>query len=183
MKRTLFILTMLFAGIMAFGDEGQPSQVVFKPATAQKQVQPAQKPLDNWTFIQPCFWFGLPTSSQNSNVYGLKTGQPISSGTGRVYGIEVSWFVAATDNINGLQVCWIYTQSKYLQGIEASLICNYNKEQLDGLQAGLVNIAGNLTGFQPGFICVTKDLNGIQGGFIDVAQGKTIGAQFSLVGY
>lgn len=146
------------------------------------EVQPQASKKEDWSFIQICFWFGLPTASIHSNVYGLKTGWPISSGTGNVNGAEISWTVAGTDNINGAQGAWVFTQNKNLQGIQAALVCNVNKEDLKGLQAGLVNVSGNLLGFQPGGVNVSKDMAGIQAAAItNVARGTVTGAQFSIV--
>ncbi|QSH42444.1 hypothetical protein P0136_02730 [Lentisphaerota bacterium ZTH] len=166
MKKILLAAVMLFAGVAMFAND----------------LEHKQKPLDDWTFFQIGFWFDLPTCTADSNVYGLKTGQPISSGYGRVYGAEISWIAAATDDIKGAQGSWIFTKNRTIEGVQASFICNINKEEITGLQAGFVNICGNMLGFQPGAVCVSKDMNGIQAGVLTAyAKGTVTGAQFGMV--
>jgi len=186
MKKILLTLLVACFASMLFSDDAQfesQTQVQTQPGTSDKwAAQPQATKDEKWSFLQIGFWFDFPSSTAKSNVYGLKTGQPISSGSGFVNGAEISWIVAGTDNLNGLQACWIYNQNKYLTGAQGSFICNISKEGLRGLQAGLVNISGNLTGFQPGGVNVSKDIDGIQAGVLtNVARGTVTGAQFSLV--
>lgn len=195
MKKILLTLFVTCFSLIVFADscpydiqcECQPCEcqtcVCHKSKTSDKwAAQPQATKDEKWSFIQIGFWFDIPSSTAKSNVYGLKTGWPISSGSGFVNGAEISWLAAATDNLNGLQACWIYTQNKYLTGAQGSFICNINKKGLRGLQAGLVNVSGNLTGFQPGGVNVSKDIDGIQASALtNVAQGTVTGAQFSLV--
>ena len=109
----------------------------------------AKKKSEKWDFIQPCFWFGVPTSTATTDVYGVKVGAPFSSGTGVVTGIETAVICGATDNINGLQACIIFSKSKKLNGLQFSII-NYC-EEVNGLQLGVVNVAKKKA-FQLGII-------------------------------
>ena len=186
MKKILLPLFVTCFAAVLFSDDTQTTpqtQVQTQTQTSDKWApQPQAAKDEKWSFLQIGFWFDIPSSTAKSNVYGLKTGQPISSGSGFVNGAEISWLVAGTDNLNGLQACWIYTQNRYLTGTQGAFICNINEEGLRGLQAGLINVSGNLTGFQPGGVNVSKDIDGIQAGVLtNVARGSVTGAQFSLV--
>ncbi|MCF6177213.1 MAG: hypothetical protein L3J71_15765 [Victivallaceae bacterium] len=127
-------------------------------------------PMNDWTFFQIGFWIDIPSSSANSNVYGLKTGQVISTGIGRVYGIEASWFLAGTDNISGMQVSWATCFNNQLDGLQASFGYNYSRDQLYGLQAGSVNISGGICGFQPGAVNLAQAVDGFQAGAVNMSR-------------
>ncbi len=142
------------------------------------QPSPAQKPFSEWTPIQFAFTMDFPSSTYNSNVYGLKTGWPISGGIGRVCGLEISWFVAATDYVRGLQAALFYSQCNQLQGVQAAIgssiakagflglqsTLGYNySDHFVGVQAGLVNTAANYGGIQAaGTVNVAANVGGIQ---------------------
>ncbi len=187
MKKTILFLAFIFAfSIISFADEVNAPAAETPAQTADQSIEPAQQlpPLDKWSCFQLGFWFDQPSSTANSNVYGLKTGWPISSGNGRVNGAEISWLASGTAYIQGVQGCWIYTGNKELQGLQASFICNINQDMLRGLQAGLVNVAGNLQGFQPGGVNVSKDMMGIQAAALtNVATGKVTGTQLGFFNY
>ncbi|MDD5596301.1 MAG: hypothetical protein PHV82_00065 [Victivallaceae bacterium] len=150
---------------------------------------------NDWTFFQIGFWIDVPSSTANSNVYGLKTGWPISTGIGRVCGNEISWFVAGTDEINGLQACFLMCFSEFIEGIQASggtslsrdvkgiqasLGVCYNQKELQGLQASVVNISGNLWGYQTGGVNVCDNLMGLQTSAVNCADDVD-GMQFAFV--
>ena len=135
----------------------------------------------DWTIFQIGFWLDFPSSTANSNVYGIKTGQPMSSGIGRVHGTEISWFTSATDNIKGLQVCWCTCFSEYLQGVQASLGFNLTKKELEGFQAGPVNISGNFYGFQAGAVNLGENISGFQAAPLLNCAGTIDGVQMGLV--
>ncbi len=133
---------------------------------------------ESWTFFQAGFWFDVPSATTNSNVNGIKSGWPICAGHGKVYGLEISWFASATDNIRGVQTSWVINLSKKMTGLQASwitnvseemtgvqgcFIANVNKEMFTGMQASCVNVAGDYIGFQPAAILnVTENFKGFQ---------------------
>lgn len=194
MKKTILFLSFIFAistlsaadNVVAPAVDQTPQPVVQPVAkTAPQAVNSNQQsPLDQWTFFQLGFWFNQPSATANSNVYGIKTGWPISSGYGSVNGLEASWVVAGTDHVQGLQACWVYTGNKEMQGVQASLACNVNKERFRGLQAGLVNVAGNIQGFQPGAVNVSNNVMGVQAAALtNVSNGEVVGAQLGLLNF
>ena len=74
----------------------------------------------------------------------------------------------------GLQACWVYNGNKEMQGVQASLICNLNQERFRGLQASIVNVAGNIQGFQPGAVNVSKNVMGMQAAALtNVSNGRS----------
>ena len=91
-------------------------------------AKPEAQPLDKSTPIQVSFWFDTPECTRTSNVYGFKTGQIVSSGIGRVYGLEASWLISATENIGGVQTAGIGCSSKKLDGIQAAIPYCINNE-------------------------------------------------------
>lgn len=213
--KKLFVSLLVLGGLSgaAFAaEEAKPAAVVEKPAAtvAGKPAAVDQRANEDWVPFQIAFWFDVPSYTKNSNVYGIKTGQPASSGTGKVCGLEASWVAAATDNISGIQGSWVSCFSKNTEGLQASLGFNRNNNYMrgaqgamvcmagdvHGLQASAVNVSDNVTGCQPAAIfnyskdikgCqlativnVSDKINGFQGGLINSATGVT-GMQFGLI--
>ena len=153
---------------------------------------------DDWTILQIVFFPKAPSASWNSNVYGIKTGWPISCGIGRVFGLEASWLYSGTSIIKGLQACWICCKANALDGIQASLIACINvdgmfnglqaslycqTDDLNGAQGGLVSIAGDVNGLQAGLaFCLADEVNGFQASAVSIARGKLNGIQCNLYG-
>ncbi|MDD3118827.1 MAG: hypothetical protein PHQ27_06595, partial [Victivallales bacterium] len=136
--RQLLLSLLMFgtmSGVAAFAAETQ-SQT--RPATAPRESDLEQRADDDWTFFQIGFWFDVPSYTKNSNVYGIKTGQPVSSGAGKVYGVEGSWIAAATDHINGIQGSWVSCFNRDANGLQASLVFCRNTDYLRGVQASFV---------------------------------------------
>ncbi|MDD5699330.1 MAG: hypothetical protein PHH77_12010 [Victivallaceae bacterium] len=168
-RLVMALLTSIVAIIPAYG------------AGVVSKCQDGKLPLDDWTFFQIGIWFDVPSSTSNSNVYGLKTGQPFSSGIGRVYGAEISWLAAATDDIIGVQGSWVSCFNEELKGIQAALGVCFSKKELQGLQASSVNICGNLWGIQAGAVNVGGNIIGLQAAAA-VNCGEDInGAQFAFI--
>jgi hypothetical protein len=131
-------------------------------ADAEAAAKPEAQPLEKSTPIQVGFWFDTPECTKTSNVYGFKTGQVVSSGIGRVYGLEASWIISATETIGGVQTAAIGCTSKKLDGVQAAIPYCMNNEELNGLQASLVNLSCSINGFQPGAVNVAEDIHGLQ---------------------
>ncbi|MDD5728482.1 MAG: hypothetical protein PHV59_07970 [Victivallales bacterium] len=161
----LFVAAIAFAMVADVRAAESGSQKTAAPAAAGKVVAKQQarsnaqktpapavataKSKEKWDFIQPCFWFGVPTSTATTDVYGVKVGAPFCSGTGVVTGVETAVICGATDNINGLQACIIFSKSKRINGVQFSIV-NYC-EEVNGLQLGVVNVAKSKA-FQLGIV-------------------------------
>lgn len=127
-------------------------------AAENKEAKPVAA-TDDWNFIEIGFFYGTPSTTVNSQVYGVKVGAPIAAGYGRVCGVEAAVLVAGTDNIYGLQCSIITAMSKNLNGLQFSIV-NFG-EEVNGLQLGVVNIAKGKT-------CQLGIVNYIEGGLIPV---------------
>lgn len=157
MKKLLIASVILAAGFIMQAAETQVlNQYVATPAQTATQPEVKSAP------VMVCFWFDTPAYTKGMNVYGFKTGQIISSGTGEVYGLEASWVMSATDTIGGLQTAGFYCASKRLDGLQAAIPLCINKEEVNGVQASVVNIADNFNGFQPGAVNIAGDFYGFQ---------------------
>lgn len=164
------------------------------------------------SFLQIGILPGFPSNTYNSNVVGVKTGQPCSTGIGRVYGLEASWIISGTAHIRGIQACWIYCDNRQFDGIQSSFVVNRNLAGFNGiqatlgvnyaeginrgLQAGALNISGDIYGFQPAatvnvsgnvtgmqaavILNHSKDLTGFQTGLLNFAD-RSCGFQLGLI--
>jgi hypothetical protein len=105
----------------------------------------------NWNSVEAGFWFGYPTATLHSNVYGVKFGLPVCSGYGKVYGVEAAIFCAATDYVKGLQFTFFGCNvSKEFAGGQVALV-NVCKSKAKGLQLGTVNFSEK-KGLQVGLV-------------------------------
>ena len=121
---------------------GQTQTVKTQPSTT-----PAQK--TDWDFFQLGFWFGIPSETEYTDVYGLKVGAPGCGGKGTVNGVETSVFASGTDHVNGISSSVLVATSKYVKGFQGSVV-NYC-DNVDGVQLGVFNMAKN-EAFQIGII-------------------------------
>ncbi|MDD3153584.1 MAG: hypothetical protein PHS41_01860 [Victivallaceae bacterium] len=154
---------------------------------------------ESWTPIQICFFPGVPEAMWTSNVYGFKSGWPVTCGHGRVWGLEGSWFYSGTDNVRGIQVSWIVCKALEFDGIQSSWITclNLGKQfnglqasagyvqsgDLNGAQCGTVNLAGNVQGLQAGLaFCLSKDVTGFQASPVAINRGTLRGVQCNFYG-
>ena len=71
--------------------------------TASAPAAPKQV---NWTPFQLAFLPGVPGSTWDSTVYGLKLGIPATGGIGLVKGVEASFFYSGTRDVEGCQASW-----------------------------------------------------------------------------
>lgn len=131
----------------------EPAPVVNAAKTEPASVKP------EWDFIQFGFWFGFPSQTKNTNVYGVKIGAPFCSGKETVAGVETALFCGATDNIEGVQACVITSISKKVSGFQGSIvnIC----DEVDGVQFGIFNQA-KTKAFQIGLINIITDGKGLK---------------------
>ena len=177
-------------------------QTIYIIQETEKPVRQLLQPNPPWkaypvVYFQPGIWAGFPSSMDESQVYGIKSGWPICSGYGIVEGVEVSWLGSATDYIYGIQGSWLYCDNRECMGLQAALgVCN-NRNYLDGvqaslvykqagdvrgLQAGLVNVAGDFIGFQPAAVLnVADELKGVQASVLLNVANYFEGLQASLI--
>ena len=184
---SLFLFSLL-SGCLCAAEAGGSAP------TASAAEPPVYK---SWAPFQLGLFPGVPSYVHNSRVIGLKTGWPISSGTGStVDGFESSWIYSGTQYVNGLQASLFMNISRDLKGFEPAIAMNLNGNSLIGIQASCVmNVAGDVTGvqagglniarrvdgFQPGVLgCITREMNGFQTGLFTVAKVLD-GVQFSGV--
>jgi hypothetical protein len=120
--------------------------------TPAPKAQPAEEV--EWDFIQLGFWFGVPSQTEYTAVYGVKVGAPMCSGKGQVYGVETAVICGASDNVTGVQACIICSKSKKVVGFQGAIvnICDV----VEGLQLGIFNRAKSKS-FQIGFINIIED--------------------------
>ncbi|MDD3885540.1 MAG: hypothetical protein PHI35_01565 [Victivallaceae bacterium] len=193
--------------LLAFAAAAIIGGTVFAAETATPAAAPAAqpvcdrelKPLDQWTPFQVCFLPGVPNAMWQSNVFGIKSGWPVTCGYGRVWGLEASWFYSGTRNVNGFQASWICCQADEFDGVQAAFVTCLNLgKQFNGLQAslgyvqsgdingaqgGAVNLAKNVNGIQAGLLfAMANDVNGFQASGVCVNSGKLNGVQCNLYG-
>jgi len=177
MKKLLVSLLMsgCLYGVAAFADAAaaQPVQSSSPAAT--------QRASKDWTFFQIGFWFDVPSYTKNSNVYGIKTGQPISSGHGNVCGLEASWLAAGTDYIRGAQGSWVSCFNKEMDGVMASLAYTQNDVRMNGVQASGVNLSGDVIGLQASAVNVSGNVKGVQPAAGVNYSGNVSGVQLAVV--
>lgn len=123
MKIWIIVITVLF-------------MVSFDSIAAENNEKP-------WDFFGVVFIPGVPSSSNDTNISGMRVGLPISGGTNKMYGLETAAFCCWTQEVCGLQT--------------APLFCI--SETVYGIQASPVNIADKVVGMQFGIVNVSKDAN------------------------
>lgn len=90
---------------------------------------------------------------------------------GKMSGFQEGPLAKADGLMTGLQLgvlTWADQNGTGVQGLGF----NYCREEIEGMQVGLVNIAGSLHGFQLGLVNKTVGLRGIQIGLLNIATGK-----------
>ncbi len=110
--------------------------------------------LNDWEFFELAIMPGVPSSSLNSKIYGVKAGLPISSGNGIVDGVEAGLFASMTANMNGFQTAPFYVESQKMNGLQFSIV--NSAEEVGGVQLGIVNMTQK-KGFQIGIVNYVKD--------------------------
>lgn len=123
---------------------------------------------ERWESLQVGFWFGVPPATDYEDVYGLKFGFPICSGSGNVTGVEVSMFCSATDHIKGLQCSIGHALCEDFSGLQWSMV-NIAQKAAYGTQLGMVNVAQK-KGFQLGLVNVSRK-SPLQLGLVNFNEG------------
>ncbi|MCP4179548.1 MAG: hypothetical protein GY756_17445 [bacterium] len=131
-----------------------------------------------WSVLQLGILPSYPQLIDYTNVYGFKFGIPISSGYGKVGGLEASIFSSGTDNIYGMQLSPV-NYTKIFYGFQTGAV-NFAGKQVYGFQASFVNITEEKTdGVQAGLYNYSKILNGLQIGVLNISDKD--GFQFGLI--
>ncbi len=136
MKRTILALTLFIVGAVSL---------------SANDLLNEEKP---WDFLGVSFVRGVPSSSNESNIGGIRLGLPVAGGDNRVYGIEVGAACCWTWEVVGVQTAPLFCVSEKLSGLQASPVNVTGK--IEGLQFGLVNIADEAT-FQLGLVNYMRD--------------------------
>lgn len=153
MKKT-FLITILLAVCFIANQQlnaadSTTAQVTDNTQPLTVQTQPSAQKSKTWDFFQLGFWYGIPSETEYTDVYGLKVGAPGCGGKGIVNGIETSVFTSGTDNVNGVSSSVLVATSKHVIGFQGSVV-NYC-DDVDGVQLGIVNMAKS-EAFQIGLI-------------------------------
>lgn len=121
--------------------QAQTAPITSGTATAKPAAAPVVKCApQRWDAMLAGFWFDVPTSITNANVRGLKLGLPISSGNGKVIGMEWSLGCGATNYISGFQWSFGVAKPVTMKGFQMAMV-NMAEEELHGAQLGLVNVS------------------------------------------
>lgn len=107
-----------------------------------------------WDFFGVVFIPGVPSSSNDSNISGMRVGLPISGGTNQMYGLETAAFCCWTQDVCGLQTAPLFCISETVYGIQASPVNVADK--VVGMQFGIVNISKDAN-FQLGLVNYMKN--------------------------
>lgn len=110
-----------------------------------------------WDFFGVVFVPGVPSSSNDANIGGIRIGLPVAGGSNEIRGVEV-----------GLACCW----TKDVYGLQtAPFFCI--SDTLYGFQASPVNIADKVVGMQFGLVNISKDAK-FQLGLLNYIEGAVI---------
>ena len=134
MKYLMIVLTVLFfVSVDAFAGEND------------------DKP---WDFFGVVFIPGVPSSSNDSNISGMRVGLPISGGTNKMWGLETAAFCCWTQEVCGLQTAPLFCISETVYGIQASPV--NVADEVNGMQFGIVNVSKKAN-FQLGVVNYMKE--------------------------
>ena len=128
------------------------------------------------------FFPGVPNSTQEYNVYGLKLGIPMVDGLHWVYGQELSILYSGTFYIKGAQFTLAGpTLAVRMEGFQATPGPAISRDMY-GFQVGTTAIITNEGyGYQAGVASIASKFTGLQTGAVNVAYNKFEGWQLSAV--
>ena len=118
---------------------------------------------------------------RHANIYGVQAGGVMAMVTDTCAGIGVGGLFAAAENVYGIQVGGLLASCRSdIYGIQVAGYANDTPGLCAGMQAGTVNMAGEVCGAQIGFTNCARDASGMQIGVVNVAQNMQ-GVQIGLV--
>jgi len=184
MKRTLFA-SLIVSFIVASQAIAYDYQETAKQNEAQSNGW--------WPLLQIVFWPGIPPYTEKA-VYGVRTGFPVSGGTGAVDGIEITPVLSYSDYVYGVQISGFMNHSKITEGFHCGFV-NASTEWTKGLQLSAINLnfqnstgvdlavvnatSKNMRGVQLGVVNYVSNQKGLQFGVFNVAEWSSI--QFGLI--
>jgi len=146
-----------------------------------------------WPVLQIVFWPGIPPYTDKA-VYGVRTGFPVSGGTGAADGIEITPILSYSDYVYGVQLSGFMNHSKIAEGVRCGFV-NVSTEWTKGLQLGVLNLnfqnstgldlavvntaSKNMRGVQLGIVNYVSNQKGVQLGIFNSAEWSSI--QFGLI--
>ena len=132
-----------------------------------------------WPVLQVVFWPGMPPYTEKA-VYGLRTGFPVSGGTGAVDGMEVTPILSYSDYVYGVQISGVMNHSKIAEGFRCGFV-NASTDQAKGWQLSALNLNfQNSTGLDLAAVNLTfKNMRGVQLGIANYAVNQK-GVQFGV---
>ena len=174
MKKTAMVLAAMLAAVTVI-----PS---LSAAEAVKNDQTKYADSAKRSAFQIGFFPGIPNSTQEYNVYGLKLGLPMVDGLHWVYGQELSILYSGTFYIKGCQITLagpaLTVRTEGLQLTPGPAITR----DLYGLQIGTASIiVGDATGCQIGVASIANKFIGCQIGAANVAYNEIDGWQVGAV--
>jgi hypothetical protein len=151
MKKTFLAAAIVASCFVSAQQISATSAAQSDVQTLPEQTQPVTttEQKTNWDFFQLGFWFGIPSETEYTDVYGIKVGAPGCGGKGTVNGIETSVFASGTDHVNGVSSSVLVATSKQVKGFQGSIV-NFC-DDVDGVQLGVFNMAKD-EAFQIGII-------------------------------
>ena len=118
---------------------------------------------------------------RHANIYGVQASGLVAVTTDTCAGMSVGGFSSAADTVYGIQVGGLLSSCRSdLYGIQVAGYANDTPGLCAGMQAGTVNMAGDICGAQIGFTNSAGDVSGMQIGVINVAKNMR-GVQVGLV--
>ncbi len=108
---------------------------------------------NSWDFFGIVLFPGVPTSSNDCNIAGIRAGLPISGGQNEVRGIEFAAIGCMTESLYGIQTAPIFCTGKVIRGLQASPVNIADKVR--GLQFGIFNASKDAS-FQIGILNYNK---------------------------
>ena len=157
-----------------------------------KQADPAKR-----SVFQIGFFPGVPNSTRDYNVYGIKIGAPMVDGLHWVYGVEASVLYSGTFYVKGCQATLAGPALAIrVEGMQATCGPAFVRELIGfqagtaavilnegyGCQAGIASVANHFKGFQTGAVNVTYNvLDGFQFGGVNVVDDTFAGCQIGGV--
>ncbi len=115
--------------------------------------------------------FAGVTNINKSDVHGAQFAGITNITNGKVIGTQSAGIVNFVDGFIGGQFAGIANYSyKSSIGGQFSGVFNKSKETLIGAQAGLVNVADDITGAQVGFINISNSIEGVPVGFLSYSK-------------
>lgn len=131
MKSKFFVLLLSLISLCTlYADEAPQESPIADTST--KSLDPGW-----WPVLQIVLWPGMPPYT-DMEVYGIRTGFPVSGGTGAVDGLEIAPLVSYSDYVNGLQFSPVLNRTKNTTGFRCGLV-NTSTERVRGFQLSVFN--------------------------------------------